>query len=77
MFLLGVIVGAGIAIGVLWLLRFDGGQSLTNEFAVRRARREIHDLERATIHRMLDEAEAARRNRGSSIEILDYEHERP
>jgi hypothetical protein len=63
MFVLGVIVGAGLVIGVLWLLRFGGGQSVTAELTIRQARQQIHDVERAAIVRMLDEAEAQRRVR--------------
>lgn len=77
MFVFGFLLGLAVAAGVVWLLRFDGGQSLANELVIRRARRQIHDLERATIHRMLNEAEEARRNRGSCVEILDSEDKRP
>jgi hypothetical protein len=63
MFLLGVIVGACLVLGVLWLLGFDGGSSVSSELTVRRARQQINDLERAAINRMLDEARAQRRYR--------------
>lgn len=61
MFLLGVLVGASLALGVLWLRRYRGAQSLTVEATARQARQEIHDLERTAILRMLTEAEAQRR----------------
>ena len=63
MFLFGVVVGAGLIVGVLWLLRLGGGQSVTAELTIRQARHQIHEVERAAIRRMLDEAEAERRHR--------------
>lgn len=61
MFLLGVLVGAGLALGALWLRRHRGAQSLTVEATARQARQQIQDLERTAILRMLTEAEAQRR----------------
>lgn len=63
MFVFGVVVGAVLVVGVLWLLRFGTGQSVTAELTIRQARQQIHEMERAAIRRLLDEAEAQRRHR--------------
>lgn len=61
MFLFGMIVGVGLVLGILWLLRRDGGVAAPPEFVALRAKQRIQDIQRATIERMLDEARAQRR----------------
>lgn len=62
MFVFGFLLGLGVAAGIVWLLIHLARPYATEELAVLQARRQIGELERATIHRMLEEAQAASRD---------------
>lgn len=71
MFAFGLIVGIGLTLAVLLFLWFVGDHQESPAVRTLLACRRIHDVERAAIVLMLEEAEVERQRPTTSGEIID------
>lgn len=71
MFVFGIIVGIGLTLAVLLLLRSADDHQESPALTTLLARRRIHDVEQAAITRMLAEAEVERRRPPRGAEVVD------